>query len=115
MLRAGLAQLDDEEFVLAITLHHIASDGWSLNVLDRELEIFYAAFNSAARPVLPPLPIQYSDYAVWQRKWLSGAVLEGQLGYWRRELAGLSTLELRSEEHTSELQSPKDLVCRLLL
>src|SRR5574340_900419 len=97
MLRAGLAQLDDEEFVLAITLHHIASDGWSLNVLDRELELFYAAFNSAARPALPALPIQYSDYAVWQRKWLSGAVLEGQLGYWRKQLAGLSPLELPTD------------------
>src|SRR5574340_845852 len=97
MLRAGLAQLDDEEFVLAITLHHIASDGWSLNVLDRELELFYAALLNGPQPDWLQLPIQYSDSAVWQRKWLSGAVLEGQLGYWRRQLAGLSTLELPAD------------------
>uniref|UniRef100_UPI00260110B9 condensation domain-containing protein n=1 Tax=Thiobacillus sp. TaxID=924 RepID=UPI00260110B9 len=97
MLRAGLAQLSDEEFVLAIVMHHIASDGWSLSVLDRELEILYSGFASGTAATLPPLPIQYSDYAVWQRSWLSGAVLEDQLGYWRGQLSGLVPLELPAD------------------
>jgi amino acid adenylation domain-containing protein len=97
MLRAGLAQLGHGEFLLAITMHHIASDGWSLSVLDRELEAFYTAYDSGAAATLPPLPVQYADYAVWQRSWLSGAVLERQLGYWREQLAGLAPLELPTD------------------
>ena len=94
MLRAGLARVGPQESVLAITLHHIASDGWSLSVLDRELEAFYAAFDRGLPGELRPLPLQYSDYSEWQRGWLSGAVLEGQLGYWREQLAGLLPLQL---------------------
>ncbi len=97
MLRAGLARLGDQEFVLTITLHHIAADGWSLGVLDRELEVLYAACSRALPCELPPLPIQYSDYAVWQREWLSGATLETQLAFWRKQLSGLTTLELPTD------------------
>ncbi len=97
MLRAGLAQLDDAEWVLVLTMHHVASDGWSLSVLDRELETFYAGLDSASPAALPPLPLQYSDYSEWQRRWLSGAVLEGQLRYWRERLQDLSPLELPAD------------------
>ncbi|HYR26500.1 MAG TPA: condensation domain-containing protein, partial [Aquabacterium sp.] len=87
----------DDEHVLLIVMHHIVSDGWSRAIFSRELSLAYAALLHGKQPDWPPLPIQYSDYAVWQRKWLSGAVLEGQLGYWRNQLAGLSTLEVPTD------------------
>ncbi len=97
MLRAGLARLGDEEWVLAITLHHIAADGWSLGVMDRELESLYASFSTGSPAALPPLPLQYSDYSEWQRRWLSGEVLDRQLTYWRERLRDLSPLELPAD------------------
>ena len=97
MLRAGIAWLGDQECVLAITLHHIAADGWSLGVLDRELEVLYAAFGRGVARNLPPLPIQYADYAVWQRGRLSGTMLEEQLGYWREQLSGVTPLEFPAD------------------
>jgi amino acid adenylation domain-containing protein len=97
MLRAGLARLGDAEWLLAITLHHIASDGWSLSVMDRELERLYAGFDTGSPAALPPLPLQYSDYSEWQRRWLSGEVLDRQLGYWREQLRDLTPLELPAD------------------
>ena len=84
-----LLRLSDEEHVVLLTMHHIASDGWSMGVLMRELETLYEAFGPGEASPLPPLPVQYADYARWQRQWLQGEVLERQLGYWRRQLAGL--------------------------
>ena len=69
-------------------MHHIVSDGWSLGVLMRELGALYEAFAAGRPSPLPELPIQYADFAVWQQQWLSGEVLEKQLGYWKRQLAG---------------------------
>ncbi|MEO6196445.1 MAG: non-ribosomal peptide synthase/polyketide synthase [Thermoanaerobaculia bacterium] len=88
-LRVTLLRLDEEERHLLFTLHHIASDAWSLGVLVREVSALYRAFAAGAPPALPALPVQYADYAVWQRSWLSGEVLDLHLGYWRRRLAGL--------------------------
>ncbi|HBL30650.1 MAG TPA: non-ribosomal peptide synthetase, partial [Acidobacteria bacterium] len=89
MLRAELLQLAEDEHVLLLTMHHIASDGWSVGVLLRELGTLYAAYRAGAANPLPPLAVQYSDYAQWQPGWLHGEVLEGQLRYWRRQLADL--------------------------
>lgn len=97
MLRASLLRLSDDEHVLLLTLHHIASDGWSLDILKRELEDFYAAHCRGEDPNPPNLPVQYADYAVWQREELSGARLDAQLKYWRVQLDGLSPLELPSD------------------
>jgi amino acid adenylation domain-containing protein len=97
MLRAGVARLDEQEFALVIALHHIAADGWSLGVLDRELEHFYTAFDRGLPAGLPPLPLQYSDFSEWQRDTLRGEALERQLAYWRRQLAGLPALELPAD------------------
>jgi len=96
MLRAGVARLRDDDCVLVIALHHIAADGWSLEVLDRELELLYSAFEHGLPPASPlgALPIQYSDFSEWQREMLRGAALDGPLAYWRRQLASLSPLEL---------------------
>ncbi|MFF9573351.1 amino acid adenylation domain-containing protein [Streptomyces sp. NPDC014685] len=99
MLRALLVRLADEEHVLAVTVHHIAFDGWSVGVLVRELSARYAEALSghAGTPGPDPLPVQYADYAVWQRGWLSGAPLERQLSYWRDQLDGLEPLELPTD------------------
>jgi len=88
LLRALLVRLGPAEHVLLLTKHHIASDGWSTGILWRELGHLYAAARAGQPPALPPLPIQYADYAVWQRQWLQGDVLAAQLAYWRTQLAG---------------------------
>ncbi|WP_241778689.1 non-ribosomal peptide synthetase [Streptomyces sp. AcH 505] len=96
VLRAVLVRLADEEAVLAVTVHHIAFDGWSVGVLVRELSALYAAALGKG-PVPAPPPVQYADYALWQRGWLTGAPLERQLDYWRDRLAGLEPLELPTD------------------
>ncbi|MGW3466466.1 condensation domain-containing protein, partial [Streptomyces olivaceoviridis] len=99
MLRALLVRLADEECVLAVTVHHIAFDGWSVGVLVRELSARYAeAVSDRSGTSGPgPLRVQYADYAVWQRAWLSGTPLERQLAYWTERLAGLEPLELPTD------------------
>ena len=72
LMRARLLKLNAEEHVLLLTLHHIISDGWSMGVLFRELSALYEAFGQGDASPLPPLPVQYADYAVWQREWLTG-------------------------------------------
>ncbi|RYZ37357.1 MAG: amino acid adenylation domain-containing protein, partial [Myxococcaceae bacterium] len=86
--RALLLKLDAQEHVLVLHLHHIVSDGWSLGVLVREMTALYEAFRQGQTPSLPELPVQYADYAVWQRNWLQGEALEEQLGWWKQQLAG---------------------------
>ncbi|WP_434348439.1 amino acid adenylation domain-containing protein [Myxococcus virescens] len=88
LLRVRLLRLDEQEHALLVTLHHIVSDGWSLGVLFREMTALYEAFGAGQQNPLPPLPIQYADFAYWQRHWLQGELLERQLQYWRQRLAG---------------------------
>ncbi|MBD0339436.1 MAG: amino acid adenylation domain-containing protein, partial [Microcoleus sp. Co-bin12] len=88
LLRAKLLRLDFTEHVLLLTVHHIVFDGWSLGVFLRELAEFYQAFSSDRLPLLSPLPIQYADFAAWQRQQLQGEILETQLGYWKQQLSG---------------------------
>ncbi|MCP4663006.1 MAG: non-ribosomal peptide synthetase, partial [bacterium] len=76
------------EHVLLVNAHHIVSDGWSLGVFSRELTRLYEAFAAGRPSPLAELVVQYADFAVWQRRWLRGEVLEGQLGYWRAQLGG---------------------------
>ncbi len=90
-------RLGHEDHVLLIRMHHIASDGWSIGILFRELSTLYVGFVSGKPASLPPLPVQYADFAVWQRQWLSGAVLARELGYWREQLAGVPVLELPTD------------------
>ncbi|HEU5231089.1 MAG TPA: condensation domain-containing protein, partial [Ktedonobacteraceae bacterium] len=91
-LRAALFQLAEDEYILAITMHHIASDAWSVEVLYQEIMAHYTAFAEGRPSSLPALLVQYVDYALWQRQWLQGEVLERQLGYWKKQLAALPTL-----------------------
>ncbi|MCJ8205209.1 non-ribosomal peptide synthase/polyketide synthase [Pseudomonas sp. RGM2987] len=86
LLRVELLKLDDEEHVLLLTLHHIVSDGWSMNVLIDEFIRYYDAFEAGLVPQLPELPIQYSDYALWQRRWLEAGEQARQLAYWQAQL-----------------------------
>ncbi|HEX6290915.1 MAG TPA: condensation domain-containing protein, partial [Herpetosiphonaceae bacterium] len=100
LLRANLLQLDAEDYVLLWSVHHIAADGWSMSIFMRELLTCYRAFTQGSAietSPLPPLPIQYADYAVWQRGWLQGAALEAQLDYWREQLADVSALQLPTD------------------
>ncbi|MGA7804711.1 condensation domain-containing protein, partial [Bradyrhizobium sp.] len=88
LARGRLIRLSAREHVLLVTLHHIVSDGWSIGVLNRELSALYGAFHEGRVDPMPEMAIQYADYAVWQRRWLSDAVLAEQGDYWRRALAG---------------------------
>jgi hypothetical protein len=92
MLRALLVRQAAEDHVLLLTFHHIASDAWSAGVFSRELGALYTAFTLGREAVLPALPIQYADYAVWQREWVRGEVLERQLAYWKQQLGGAPDL-----------------------
>ncbi len=98
LLRATLLRLiAGEEHLALLTLHHIVSDGWSMGVLVRELGALYAACREGRPSALPPLPIQYADFAVWQRRTLAGEALEAELAHWRRALAGLAPLALPTD------------------
>ncbi|HYG81326.1 MAG TPA: amino acid adenylation domain-containing protein, partial [Pyrinomonadaceae bacterium] len=98
LFRASLLRLGEEHHVLLVNMHHIVSDGWSLSVLIRELTTLYAAFSRGEESPLPELPIQYVDFAKWQREWLQGSVLEEQLTYWRRQLGDIPpALELPAD------------------
>ncbi|HXM36671.1 MAG TPA: condensation domain-containing protein, partial [Pyrinomonadaceae bacterium] len=106
LLRAVLLRLSDEEHVLIVNLHHIAADGWSIGVLFRELAALYESFVSEKPVPLAALSIQYADYAVWQRQWLQGEVLEKLVSYWRKQLSGAPpVLELATEKPRPQLQS----------
>ncbi|HEX6289615.1 MAG TPA: amino acid adenylation domain-containing protein, partial [Herpetosiphonaceae bacterium] len=88
LLRARLLRLEPTEHILVLAIHHSISDGWSMGVLFDELATGYAAARSGERAELPDLPIQYADFAAWQRQWLQGEVLDQQLAYWRQQLGG---------------------------
>jgi len=95
--RAVLAKLDTHEHVLLLTMHHIIADGWSLGIFARELRALYAANIRDQAPALAPLPVQYADYALWQRSHLQGEQLHEQLIYWRERLLGLAPLQLPAD------------------
>nr|APZ78729.1 nonribosomal peptide synthetase [Myxococcus sp.] len=98
VVRVQLFQRADDEAVLLVAMHHIVSDGWSFGVMMREFSARYSAEVRGEALTLPALPIQYTDYAVWQRSWLDGQAREQQLGYWRKALAGAPTvLELPTD------------------
>ena len=106
LLRAKLLHLSQEEHRLLLTMHHIVSDGWSLGVLVRELAALYDAFSNNKPVPLPQLPIQYADYAVWQRQWLQGEVMERQLSYWKQQLGGsLPILQLPTDRPRPKVQT----------
>ena len=96
-IRIRLIRLAADEHIIVIAVHHIAADGWSLNIFMRDLFECYTAAAEGRRPVLPPLPVQYADYAIWQRNRVTGDLLGRHLAYWREQLAGLMPLELPTD------------------
>jgi amino acid adenylation domain-containing protein len=105
VLRAPLLRLGAEEHVLALYAHHIAFDGWSWGVFYRELAALYDAFTQGKPSSLPELPIQYADFAIWQRQWLQGETLEAQLAYWEQQLRGASNLSLPTDRKRPAVQT----------
>ena len=106
LLRATLLRLSAQTHVFALTLHHIISDGWSAGVLVREAAALYEAYVAAKESPLEELPVQYADYAVWQREWLRDEVLQTQLQYWRHRLADLPVaIELPTDHARPPVQS----------
>jgi amino acid adenylation domain-containing protein/non-ribosomal peptide synthase protein (TIGR01720 family) len=118
-VRAMLVQLDEQEYILLLNMHHIASDGWSHNIFVRELAAFYTAHVSGQSAQLPELEIQYTDFAAWQRQYLQGEVLTKMLAYWKQQLSDVPALELPTDRPRPAMQThngaiewvklPKDL------
>ena len=97
LLRARLCQLGERDFILMFTMHHIIADGWSMSILVQEVTTIYGYLLQGQEPLLPELPIQYVDYALWQRNWLQGEVLQKQLEYWKERLSDAPVLELPTD------------------
>ncbi|MEO7585840.1 MAG: amino acid adenylation domain-containing protein, partial [Ferruginibacter sp.] len=105
MLRADLVALKKDEHVLVATMHHIASDGWSLPIIVNEVAELYASYVEGRDALLVPLKIQYADFAIWQRNYLQGAVLENKLQYWKEKLNAVSPLQLPTDFVRHTIQS----------
>jgi len=97
VLRTTLLRLGDGDHLLLLDIHHIATDGWSMGLLLAELQELYGATLSGSPPRLPELPVQYADFAVWQRRRLTGEILEGEVAWWRERLQGLPPLDLPTD------------------
>ena len=105
LLRVRVLQVGDQEWVLLITMHHIVSDGWSMGILVAEMTELYAASVIGQPSPLPPLTIQYADYAVWQRDWMEGEVMERQLAYWKQQLRDAPVLTLPGDRPRPAVQT----------
>ncbi|WP_149404649.1 non-ribosomal peptide synthetase, partial [Dictyobacter arantiisoli] len=105
LLRTSILRLEREEHILLLTLHHIITDGWSNGILVRELTDLYRSFVAEQPSSLSPLPFHYADYALWQRQWLQGEVLEAQMAYWRTQLSAATLLDLPTDHPRPAIQS----------
>ncbi|MEO6230169.1 MAG: non-ribosomal peptide synthase/polyketide synthase [Ferruginibacter sp.] len=105
MLRANLIALNETDYILVINTHHIASDGWSISILVNEVVALFKAFENGAAMPLQPLPVQYADYAIWQRNYLSGDLLETGIAYWKSKLEGVTALELPTDKTRPSIQT----------
>jgi amino acid adenylation domain-containing protein len=112
LLRATLVRLDPQEHAVLLVMHHIVSDGWSADILLRELSQLYAAFRAGRPSPLPELPVQYADFASWQREWLQGEVLDTQLTYWKAQLQGIRPLELPTDRSRPPIQTFRGALAR---
>jgi amino acid adenylation domain-containing protein/non-ribosomal peptide synthase protein (TIGR01720 family) len=97
LLRCLIVSLGPHEHVLQLTMHHIISDGWSLGIMVREVAVSYRAYRENRTPILPDLPFQFGDYAVWQREWVENGAIDQQRAYWQKQLAGLEVLQLPTD------------------
>ncbi len=116
LVRMAVLRLADDDHVVLLVIHHIISDGWSMVVLIRELVACYQAIVGGQPVDLPPLPIQYADFAVWQRQWLQGERLESQFAYWKQQLADLpAALDLPTDRPRPRIQTSNGAVVQLML
>ncbi len=115
MIRPVLARLAEDEHILLIVIHHVATDGWSSQVLRRELSELYGAFVAGREPRLPELPLQYGDFAAWQVGQMQGPVLEGHLRYWRERLTDAPLLELPTDRQRPPAQTYRGADERIVL
>ncbi len=123
LFRVALLKLAPREHVVVLVIHHIVSDGWSMKVFFRDLAALYQGFAANKPSCLPALPVQYADYACWQRRWLQGEILDAQLAYWKERLAGAPALEMPTDRPRPPVQGiegathsfllPKELGARL--
>ena len=115
LIRAKLLRLSADEHVLVLVMHHIITDAWSMSVLFEEIGRLYEAFAAGLPSPLPDLPIQYGDFARWQRDALTGGVLDGQLAYWRQQLAGAdAVLELPADRGRPVVRTAHGAIQRLM-
>jgi amino acid adenylation domain-containing protein len=106
LVRFGLVRVEDEEYVLHYTMHHTVTDRWSGDIIEAEMVAIYMAFAEGQPSPLPELPIQFADFAEWQRDWLQGEVLKAQIAYWREQLEGIShVLELPADHPRPPVQT----------
>ena len=115
VIRTTLYRTGDETYLLALVLHHIAGDQWSIGVLGRELALLYNGIQKGEFPTLPPLPISYQDYAGWQHDAAFMPQIERQLSYWRRQLADLPVLDMPTDRQRPLLQSLRGAFCEAQL
>src|SRR5262249_28983942 len=97
LFRAGLLQLGDLEHMLLVTPHHSVADYWSIGLISNELGALYDAYTRGVEPILPELPIQYGDFAVWQREQLATPEVQGELAYWKQQLRDLPLLDFPTD------------------
>jgi amino acid adenylation domain-containing protein len=107
LIRTRLLKLGPADYWFLLTMHHMVSDGWSMGIFLRELTALYQAFALRQPSPLPELRVQYPDYAVWQREWLQGAILEEQLTYWKERLADLPVIQLPTDRPRPAIQQFK--------
>jgi amino acid adenylation domain-containing protein len=103
--RAVLLKISDDQHILILTTHHIVSDAWSMGILTKEVWTLYDAYANGRPSPLQELPVQYTDYAVWQHEWLQGDVVESQLSYWKEQLRELPILDLPTDHPRPAKQS----------
>ncbi|OLF04227.1 hypothetical protein BLA60_41785, partial [Actinophytocola xinjiangensis] len=115
LLRVLVVQLANDDHMLVVNMHHIVTDAWSLDVLVRELNELYPAAKTGQKPNLPELPVQYTDYAAWQRSSLQGDLLEGHVEFWRRSLAGVELLELPTDRPRPSRRSGAGATCQFVV
>jgi len=115
MLRADLIMLEKDNFVLVVTMHHIASDGWSLPIVVKEVVESYNAFSEGRTVELDPLPLQYADYSIWQHKYLEGAVLDKKIGYWKKKLNGVTALQLTTDYNRPAIKTVRGASVHLMI